>query len=232
MNKPKLANFLAKKREITWTPEKLIEFEDKVKEVWESGTVRGPVHLSKGNEEQLIEIFQYVHPEDWVFSTWRNHYHALLHGISENWLMDEIKRGRSMKIMNRDYRFATSAIVGGIIPHALGVAMALKRNDGVPSYQGVQNNSAPGSDRKVWCFVGDMTFETGVFHECYKYAKNFDLPIQFIVEDNNLSTNTPTDETWGVKQEIPNDYSESGKLIYYQYERGFPHHGSGSWVLF
>ena len=227
-----IPSYLNKVREINLTKEDLLLFEDEVKNSYEDAKIVAPVHLSKNNEEELIEIFQYVHPEDWVFSTWRNHYHALLHGISENWLMDEIKRGRSMKIMNRDYRFATSAIVGGIIPHALGVAMALKRNDGVPSYQGVQNNSAPGSDRKVWCFVGDMTFETGVFHECYKYAKNFDLPIQFIVEDNNLSTNTPTDETWGVKQEIPNDYSESGKLIYYQYERGFPHHGSGSWVLF
>ena len=47
-----------------------------------------------------------------------------------------------------------------------------------------------------------------------------------MVEDNNLSTNTPTDETWGKKQEVPDD------VIYYQYERGFPHHGSGTWVLF
>ena len=211
MNKPKLANFLAKKREITWTPEKLIEFEDKVKEVWESGTVRGPVHLSKGNEEQLIEIFQYVHPDDWVFSTWRNHYHALLHGIPEDWLMDEIKRGRSMKIMNKEHNFVISAIVGGIIPQALGVAMALKRK---------------GSERRVWCFIGDMAFETGEFNLCYKYSKNFDLPLQFVVEDNDLSTNTPVEETWGKKQEVPDD------VIFYEYERGFPHHGSGTWVLF
>ena len=45
-----------------------------------------------------------------------------------------------------------------------------------------------------------MGFETGEFHLCYKYAKNFDLPLQFVIEDNNLSTNTPTDETWGQKQ--------------------------------
>ena len=211
MSKPRLANYLAKKRKITWTPKELIEFEDKVKEKWETGTVRGPVHLSKGNEEPLIHIFQYIHQEDWVFSTWRNHYHALLHGIPEDWLMEEILRGRSMKIMNRDYRFATSAIVGGIIPQALGVAMALKRK---------------GSKRRVWCFVGDMGFETGEFHLCHKYAKNFDLPLQLVVEDNNLSTNTPTDETWGVKQKVPDD------VIFYEYEREYPHHGSGAWVLF
>ena len=48
-------------------------------------------------------------------------------------------------------------------------------------------------------FIGDMTYETGVFHECYKYAKNFKLPLKFVVEDNDLSTNTPTKSAWGKK---------------------------------
>ena len=206
-----IPNHLKKVKDVNWTKEQLEQFELDCKAEWETGSVLGPVHLSKGNEEQLIEIFQYVHPQDYVYSTWRNHYHALLHGISKEWLMDEIKRGRSMKIINKEHNFIISAIVGGIIPQALGTAMALKEK---------------GSDRKVWCFVGDMGFETGEFHLCYKYSKNFDLPLQFVVEDNNLSTNTPTDETWGKKQEVPDD------VIYYQYERGFPHHGSGTWVLF
>jgi pyruvate dehydrogenase E1 component alpha subunit len=207
----RIPRYLEKVKEINWTKEQLEQFELEAKTEWETGNVLGPVHLSKGNEEQLIKIFQYVHPDDWVFSTWRNHYHALLHGVPGDWLMDEIKRGRSMKIFNKEHNFVISAIVGGPIPQALGVAMALKRK---------------GSKRRVWCFVGDMAFETGEFHLCYKYAKNFDLPLQFVVEDNNLSTNTPTDETWGVKQKVPED------VIYYEYERGFPHHGSGTWVLF
>jgi homoserine dehydrogenase len=80
------------------------------------------------------------------------------------------------------------ASVGGTIPIAVGAAMALKQQ---------------GSKDKVWCFVGDMAFETGGFMENYKYAKNFDLPIQFVVEDNGVSTNTPTVETWKVKTEAP-----------------------------
>ena len=189
----------------------LISFSDKIKEIYEKGKIKAPIHLSGNNEIQLIKIFKKVNKKDWVFSTWRSHYHALLHGIPKDWLMDEVKRGRSMKIINKEHNFVISAIVGGIIPQALGTAWALKQK---------------GSDRKVWCFIGDMGFETGEFHLCYKYAKNFDLPLQFVVEDNNLSTNTPTDETWGKKQEVPDD------VIYYQYERGFPHHGSGTWVLF
>ena len=60
-----------------------------------------------------------------------------------------------------------------------------------------------------------MTYETGVFHECYKYSKNFKLPIKFIVEDNNLSTNTPTNYTWNKKSNIFKDIS------YYKYKENF-----------
>lgn len=193
------------------TKEDLINFEKKVKEVYEAGKIRGPVHLSGNNEDILIEIFKSVDKNDWVFSSWRNHYHALLHGIEKDELFRKILDGRSMSINSKDRNFYSSSIVGGIIPIALGSAMALKKKK---------------SKNKVWCFIGDMTFETGVFHECYKYAKNFDLPLKFVVEDNNLSTNTPTDLTWNKKSEIPSD------IIYYKYERLYPHHGTGSWVLF
>ena len=81
-------------------------------------------------------------------------------------------------------------------------------------------------NQKVWVFIGDMTFETGIFHECYKYAKNHKLPLNFIVEDNNMSTNTPTNKVWIKKSPIPHD------VTYYKYKRKFPHHGTGGWILF
>jgi pyruvate dehydrogenase E1 component alpha subunit len=125
--------------------------------------------------------------------------------------MDLIVRGKSMSVYSENPKFYSSAIVGGIIPIALGVAKSIKLK---------------GETNKVWCFIGDMTFESGIFHESYKYAKNFDLPLQFVLEDNNLSTNTPVDETWGGKQDVPDD------VIYYQYKSDYPHHGTGNWVLF
>jgi pyruvate dehydrogenase E1 component alpha subunit len=125
--------------------------------------------------------------------------------------MDDIVAGKSMSTSSNINKFYSSAIVGGIIPIALGTAMALKRKN---------------SDRKVWCFIGDMTFETGVFHESYKYSKNFDLPLKFVVEDNNLSVHTPTDVAWNIRQDVPDD------VIYYSYENSYPHHGTGKWVNF
>ena len=166
------------------TKEQLINFEKKVKKVYEEGKILAPVHLSGNNEDILIEIFKKIDREDWVFSSWRNHYHALLHGIDEHELFNKILDGRSMSINSKDRNFYSSSIVGGIIPIALGAALALKRNK---------------AKKTVWCFIGDMTFETGIFHECYKYSRNFDLPLKFVVEDNDLSTNTPTEFAWNKK---------------------------------
>jgi len=200
------------KRKVALTKNDLLNFEDRVKVEYEKATISGPVHMSKNNEDELIEIFKYIHPDDWVFSSWRNHYHALLHGVDEEHLWELITAGKSMSVYSEQPRLYTSSIVGGVIPIALGAAQALKLKK---------------SDKKVWLFVGDMTAETGVFHECYKFSRRHNLPLEFVIEDNNMSTNTPTDETWGgTKSKHPED------VFYYTYERGFPHHGTGQWILF
>ena len=180
---------------------------------WEAGRIKGPVHLSGGNEDELIEIGKRIKETDWVFSTWRSHYHALIKGVCPVWLEEEILAGRSITIVSEEQRFYASAIVGAIIPIATGVALANKRD---------------GKDDKVWCFVGDMAFETGGFYEMHKYAVNLDLPIVFVVEDNGVSTNTPTEATWGgIKKDIPAE-----KVIWYNYEKVWPHYGTGKWVIF
>ena len=207
----KIPSHLKKVRKVSLSPQELIDFESKVRDTYEAGKVKGPIHLAKNNEEQLIEIFQYISPDDWVFVPWRNHYHALLHGVDPEKLFNSIVEGRSMGTNNIKPNFYASSIVGGIIPLALGTALALKTK---------------GSNKRVWCFVGDMTMETGVFHEAYKYAKNFNLPLQWVVEDNNMSVHTPTEMAWGSKQDIPEG------AIYYKYEMEYPHHGTGKWVNF
>ena len=210
--KIQLPKHLKKIRESVYTADDLIDFENEVKKHYENGEIKAPIHLSKGNENQLIEIFKYISEDDWVFSSWRNHYHALLHGVNKQSLLKDIISGRSMNTNSINPKFYSSSIVGGIIPIATGVAQSIK----------TQNKK-----NKVWCFIGDMTYETGIFHESYKFSRNFELPLEFIVEDNTLSTNTPTKETWGIKNStIPKD------IIYYKYERDYPHHGTGNWVLF
>lgn len=193
------------------TEESLKEFENLIVSHWETGKIRGPVHLSDGNEGSLIEIFKRVDKHDWVFSTWRSHYHALLKGISPIWLEQEILKGKSITICNMKERFYSSAIVGATMPIALGIAQSIKLS---------------GGSEIVWCFIGDMAFETGGFYEVHKYARNFDLPLRFVVEDNGISTYTPTEATWNVKRDIPSD------VIQYSYKSKYPHYGSGKWIAF
>jgi TPP-dependent pyruvate/acetoin dehydrogenase alpha subunit len=198
-------------RDIPQTIETLIDFENLIVKHWEDGKIRGPIHLSNGNEEQLIEIFKRIQTTDWVFSTWRSHYHCLLKGVCPVWTEEEILKGKSITLCNIDEKFYSSAIVGGTLSIALGVAIGVKEK---------------GSDDKVWVFVGDMSFESGIFYEVHKYARNFDLPLYFVVEDNGVSTYTPTQATWNTKREIPED------VIHYTYKSKYPHYGSGKWVVF
>jgi TPP-dependent pyruvate/acetoin dehydrogenase alpha subunit len=198
-------------REVEHTIESLIDFENLIVNHWEAGKIKGPVHLSNGNEQALIEIFKRIKTNDWVFSTWRSHYHILLKGICPVWIEEEILKGKSITLCNIDEKFYASAIVGATLSIALGTALSIKKS---------------GSDEKVWVFVGDMSFESGIFYEVHKYARNFDLPLHFVVEDNDISTYTPTEATWNKKREIPSD------VIYYKYKSKFPHYGSGKWVAF
>lgn len=200
-----------KVRDVKVSPKELRDFETEIQNDYEAGKIKGPIHLSSNNEEEIIEIFSYVDKNDWVFSAWRNHYHAICHGVDKEKLRKSITSGHSMGTNNVDPNFYASSIVGGIVPLALGAALAIKRKK-LP--------------HNVWCFIGDMTFESGVFHECYKYAKNFDLPLRWVIEDNELSVHTPTTMAWGTLQKIPED------VVYYKYKSDYPHHGTGKWVNF
>ena len=194
------------------TKEDLIAFEAEVARRFEAKEIPGPIHLSGGNEDQLIEIFKDIKPTDWVFSTWRSHYHALLHGVPPEKVMAEIMAGRSMSLMFPEHNFFTSAIVGGILPIACGVAYALKGSEPETPYR-----------PQVHVFIGDMTENTGICHESEQYAIHNELPICFIVEDNEMCCNTPTSEAWGPDYMLMN-------WERYTYKRTYPHVGIGKWV--
>ncbi|MFW9991914.1 MAG: thiamine pyrophosphate-dependent enzyme [Candidatus Odinarchaeota archaeon] len=198
------------------TKQELIDFETEIKELFLAAKIRAPIHLSGGNEDQLIDIFKQVKSDDWVFSTHRSHYHALLKGIPREWIRDQIIKGNSMHLNSRKYKFLTSSIVGGILPIAVGVAMANATN-------------------RIWAFIGDMAARTGMFSECLNYADGMNLAITFVIEDNGLSTNTPTDIAWLSKinwDDIAQRNNGRTRVVYYKYERVYPHIGCGQWVEF
>ncbi len=198
------------------TPQDLISFENRVCESWKNKEIRAPVHLYSGNEEQMIRIFENIRSQDWVFCSWRSHYQCLLKGVPPERLLADIKAGRSIALNYPEYRIFSSAIVAGNIPIANGVALAIKR---------------AGRDERVYCFVGDMTSETGCFAENYKYAQCHQLPITWIIEDNGKSVCTDTLKTWGL---IRNswEFPSHANIIYYKYETKYPHAGTGERIQF
>jgi pyruvate dehydrogenase E1 component alpha subunit len=198
-----------------WTTQELRDFETKIGDLFNDGKIKAPVHLYDGNEQEMINIFENIQSEDWVFCTWRSHYQCLLKGVPEEKITNDIINGKSITLCYPEYNIYSSAIVTGNIPIANGVAFDLKRKN-------LKNH--------VWCFVGDMTSETGTFFENWKYAVNYDLPITFVIEDNNKSVCSPTREVWNSTELFFE--KENRKIFYYKYESKYPHAGAGKRIQF
>jgi len=204
---------------------RLISFEKEIGDLFNQGKIKSPIHLYSGNEDLIKKIFEEIDIEnDWVCCTWRNHYQGLLKGIPENIIKEQILNGKSMVMNLPDYKFICSSIVGGIPSIATGIALAIK----------LQNKTG-----KVWCWIGDMTAETGNFHEAYKYSNNHKLPITFVIEDNKKSVCTPTNKVWDrnspyfLNQEYLGGILRQDNLYYYQYQNNlYPHAGAGIRVQF
>ena len=203
----------------TLTVQELRDFEADLVERYHNAEIRSPIHLSGGNESELIDIFMDVNPQDWIFTTYRSHYHALLKGVPKDWLLQWVLDNKSIHLMNKEHRIVSSAIVGGTLSQAIGAAMAIKRK---------------GELRHVWCFCGDMTASLGVFQDCWKYAQTQDLPITFVIEDNGLSTDTPTKQAWKEEGDVfwPWEINNYKHIKYYSYERTYPHYGTGKRIDF
>lgn len=199
---------------VDWASEQLVSYEDGIARLFEQRAIRAPVHLSGGNEEQLISYFRdHVDSQDWVLTTWRSHYHCLLKGVPPEQLTQAILDGRSISLCFPEYRILSSAIVGGTAPIAVGLAMGIKRK---------------GKNRKAHCFLGDMAAESGIVHESMKYAANHELPVKWIIEDNGKSVCTSTKEVWGSEGRLPCGVD----AVQYRYTLTRPHVGVGKWVSF
>lgn len=198
-----------------YNKQELIDFETEIGEFFNNSLIKAPIHLYYGNETQMIDIFENIKDEDWVFCTWRSHYQCLLKGVPKELIKKDILDGKSITLCYPEYKIYSSAIVTGSIPISVGTALDIK----------MKHQSG-----HVWCFIGDMASETGTFFENWKYAVNHDLPITFVVEDNNKSVCTDTRKVWNCSKlyfEEPKP-----KVIYYKYESKYPHAGAGKRIQF
>jgi|ERR1017187_189436 pyruvate dehydrogenase E1 component alpha subunit len=190
--------------------QELSDFEAEIAELFTQKKIPAVTHLCGEAYEELVDIFKGVHPDDWVLGTWRSHCHCLLKGVPKAELKASILAGNSVALSFPKYRVLCSAIVCGSLPIATGIAMGIQRS---------------GEDSYVHAFLGDMAAEMGIAHECMKYARGHNLPINFYIEDNHLSAQTDTLAAWGL--------SQSTNYPAFSYTRAkYLHAGAHDWIKF
>ena len=149
--------------------------------------VRGPLHLSTGQEAVAAGVCHNLERADMLTSTHRGHGHTLAKGADSTKMMCELfgrasgynkGKGGSMHIADFSVgMLGANGVVAAGIPIATGAAHALKIRK--------QANL-------VACFFGDGATNRGPFLEGLNWAQVYQLPILFVCEDNRISATTPT----------------------------------------
>ena len=161
-------------------------FEERCAELYSQEKIRGFLHLYIGEEAVAVGAITALKPEDYLVATYREHGHALVRGVSMSSMMAEMYgksngcskgRGGSMHIFDAESRFyGGNAIVGGGLPMAVGLAMAIKK---------MQKEQAVAV-----CFFGEGAVAEGEFHESMNLAALWQLPVLFICENNRYAMGT------------------------------------------
>jgi acetoin:2,6-dichlorophenolindophenol oxidoreductase subunit alpha len=162
------------------------------KEASGAAAVRGPLHLSTGQEAVPTGVCAHLRPDDYITSTHRGHGHTLAKGASLEKMMHELfgkatgfngGKGGSMHIADFSVgMLGANGVVAAGLPIAVGAAHAQKllRRDAI-----------------TVCFFGDGAINRGPFLEALNWARVFDLNILFVCEDNRWSATTATEPMTG-----------------------------------
>ena len=147
--------------------------------------VRGPLHLSTGQEAVAAGVCAHLRKSDLLTSTHRGHGHTIAKGAALDRMMCELfgrasgtngGKGGSMHIADFSVgMLGANGVVAAGIPIAVGAAHALRMR---------------GTDDVVACFFGDGAINRGPFLEGLNWAAVHALPILFVCEDNRWAATT------------------------------------------
>ena len=165
-------------------------FEEKCAELYQKEKIRGFLHLYIGEEAIAAGALGVLEPHDAFFGTYREHAHALVRGVPATTIMAEMYgkeqgcargRGGSMHLFDAERRFyGGSAIVGGHLPLAVGMAFADRQL---------------GRDSVTACFFGEGAMAEGEFHEAMNLAALWRCPVVFCCENNLYAMGTALDRS-------------------------------------
>jgi len=149
--------------------------------------VRGPLHLSTGQEAVAAGVCANLRRADYLTSTHRGHGHTIAKGADVGRMMQELHgreggncggRGGSMHIADFGVgMLGANGVVAAGLPIAVGAAHSVRIR---------------GASELVACFFGDGAINRGPFAESLNWAQVFRLPVLFVCEDNRWSATTPT----------------------------------------
>jgi pyruvate dehydrogenase E1 component subunit alpha len=164
-------------------------FEERCGEMYQRAKIGGYCHLNLGEEATVVGLMSGLEPRDYLFTNYREHGYALAKNIEAGRVMAELFGkatgtssgwGGSMHLFDAEARLLGGyAIVGGQIPLATGAALAI-------NYR--------GSDEVVMCQMGDGTTNIGAFHESLNLAALWDLPVIFVIINNQMGMGTTVEK--------------------------------------
>jgi len=160
-------------------------FEEKSAELYTEGKIGGFLHLYIGEEAIAVGASKALGEHDHLFTAYRDHGWAIARGLDPRRVMAELLgkatgvsggKGGSMHLASAEHRYwGGHAIVGGHLPLATGVGLA------------VRYNAEPDA---VLCVLGEGTTNIGYFHESINLAAVWKLPVVFLVENNQYGMGT------------------------------------------
>jgi len=169
------------------------KFELLVLDLFAQNKLAGTVHVCIGQEANAVGVVNALDRDrDVIWSNHRAHGHFIAYCQEVEGLLAEIMglpagicggRGGTQHLSFN--RFFSNGIQGGIVPVALGSALALKDTGAITTV-----------------FLGDGTMGQGVLYEGLNMAALWNLPVLFVVEDNGIAQTTPVKS--GVSGRISN----------------------------
>ncbi len=172
-------------------------FEEKAAQLYTQAYIGGYCHLNVGEEATVVGALSALGPDDYVVSNYREHGHALTLGSDPGAVMAELLgketgvsrgRGGSMHLFDPEHRlYGGYGIVGGQIPLAVGMAMAVQYR---------------GQDRVVMCLFGEGATNIGAFHESLNMAKVYRLPVLFLCVNNQYAMGSTPNEASAVPEMV------------------------------
>lgn len=176
-----LLNTLPREK-LAWMLQRMCEiryFEEKAEDLYVRGLVHGTMHLSIGQEAGSVGSIATLKPEDLIIHHHRGHGHTIAKGANLTTMFAEFLgkeagycrgRGGSMHIADLPGgNLGATGVVGGGIPTAVGIALALQMRR---------------SEQILLSYFGDGASNEGEFHESLNMASIWKLPVVFICDNN------------------------------------------------